>query len=299
MVRRIPTIPVCEPVGLIYPHAPSSVKAAGYVALLTADTDEVMIMGESALWTSIFGESNMGEFFSFDIEVVSATIGLYSLCATGHGGLVIAAMLAKPVSFQVCCSYLVRAPQVVDGKDDDDEDYGGDDDDPVWGFQAQRDTKDQDDVIATPVQLHPKYLWWMSEGLVGLVGHLATDERALKALRSCPSFGRACEQLAVIGKEIHGQTPALRSLARTCKRLRAVLAPDGPAAGEGGQPPASLAKERACAQCGAVEEAGRKERLKKCTGCRTVSYCNVDCQRAHWRAGHKAACQAAGKANAA
>ncbi len=31
--------------------------------------------------------------------------------------------------------------------------------------------------------------------------------------------------------------------------------------------------------------------LKQCGGCRAVRYCGADCQRAHWRAGHKAECK--------
>ncbi len=31
--------------------------------------------------------------------------------------------------------------------------------------------------------------------------------------------------------------------------------------------------------------------LKQCGGCRAVRYCGADCQRAHWRAGHKADCK--------
>ncbi len=32
--------------------------------------------------------------------------------------------------------------------------------------------------------------------------------------------------------------------------------------------------------------------FKKCGGCRAVRYCGADCQRAHWREGHKAECKA-------
>jgi hypothetical protein len=31
---------------------------------------------------------------------------------------------------------------------------------------------------------------------------------------------------------------------------------------------------------------------KKCNGCLSVSYCSLECQKVHWKAGHKAACQA-------
>ncbi len=32
--------------------------------------------------------------------------------------------------------------------------------------------------------------------------------------------------------------------------------------------------------------------LKQCGGCRAVRYCGADCQRAHWREGHRAECKA-------
>ncbi len=34
--------------------------------------------------------------------------------------------------------------------------------------------------------------------------------------------------------------------------------------------------------------------LKLCGGCRAVRYCGVDCQRAHWRGGHRADCKVLG-----
>ena len=33
-------------------------------------------------------------------------------------------------------------------------------------------------------------------------------------------------------------------------------------------------------------------RLKQCGGCRAVRYCGADCQRAHWREGHRSECKA-------
>lgn|GEM_PF-5651070 len=41
-----------------------------------------------------------------------------------------------------------------------------------------------------------------------------------------------------------------------------------------------------CAYCNGTKD------LKTCLGCRAVSYCSVECQRAHWR-NHKAACKKA------
>ena len=43
---------------------------------------------------------------------------------------------------------------------------------------------------------------------------------------------------------------------------------------------------KACAACGA-----RGSVLSKCMGCSSVWYCNKDCQRTHWKAGHKTRCK--------
>uniref|UniRef100_A0A7S4FNL6 MYND-type domain-containing protein n=1 Tax=Eutreptiella gymnastica TaxID=73025 RepID=A0A7S4FNL6_9EUGL len=46
---------------------------------------------------------------------------------------------------------------------------------------------------------------------------------------------------------------------------------------------------RQCAHCHQDElETGGK--YKQCARCRAVSYCSKECQRAHWKAGHKAEC---------
>ena len=44
-----------------------------------------------------------------------------------------------------------------------------------------------------------------------------------------------------------------------------------------------------CASCGAESGPGAAA-LKPCSRCKAVSYCGKECQRAHWKAGHKAAC---------
>jgi hypothetical protein len=43
---------------------------------------------------------------------------------------------------------------------------------------------------------------------------------------------------------------------------------------------------RPCAQCGELFP-----KLKQCSRCKAVAYCSRDCQVAHWKAGHKEACQ--------
>ena len=52
-----------------------------------------------------------------------------------------------------------------------------------------------------------------------------------------------------------------------------------------------------CTHCGAwAADLAREDRkLRKCSRCQRVRYCGRECQRAHWRAGHKAECRAHGE----
>jgi len=52
-----------------------------------------------------------------------------------------------------------------------------------------------------------------------------------------------------------------------------------------------------CTHCGAwaADLAREDRRLLKCSRCKRVRYCGRECQRAHWRAGHKAECRAHGE----
>jgi hypothetical protein len=43
---------------------------------------------------------------------------------------------------------------------------------------------------------------------------------------------------------------------------------------------------RACAGCGDCAS-----ELKACSRCKAVYYCSKECQSAHWKSGHKAACE--------
>ena len=45
----------------------------------------------------------------------------------------------------------------------------------------------------------------------------------------------------------------------------------------------------------AADLAREDRKLLKCSRCKRVRYCGRECQRAHWRAGHKAECQARGE----
>ncbi|KAG2488043.1 hypothetical protein HYH03_013348 [Edaphochlamys debaryana] len=59
---------------------------------------------------------------------------------------------------------------------------------------------------------------------------------------------------------------------------------------------------RACANPACMSYGGRSEAdlpLKHCSRCKRVRYCGSACQAAHWKAGHKHDCQAAGAAGAA
>ncbi len=79
--------------------------------------------------------------------------------------------------------------------------------------------------------------------------------------------------------------------------LRLPVAPSGAPPPPLALPPCrqgALPRLRVCGNphCGNfAEESEGWLPLKQCGGCRAVRYCCADCQRAHWRAGHKAACK--------
>lgn len=45
-----------------------------------------------------------------------------------------------------------------------------------------------------------------------------------------------------------------------------------------------------CSNPGCNKVESEEVKLRACSQCHTVSYCSVDCQRQHWRAGHKLSC---------
>ncbi|KAG2493676.1 hypothetical protein HYH03_008190 [Edaphochlamys debaryana] len=64
---------------------------------------------------------------------------------------------------------------------------------------------------------------------------------------------------------------------------------------------AVLRELRVCAYPGCLSYGGRGEAglsLKQCSRCKCVRYCGAACQKAHWKAGHKAECQEAAAAAA-
>ncbi len=79
--------------------------------------------------------------------------------------------------------------------------------------------------------------------------------------------------------------------------LRLPVAPSGAPPPPLALPPCrqgALPRLRVCGNphCGNfAEESEGWLPLKQCGGCRAVRYCCADCQRAHWRAGHKAECK--------
>jgi TPR repeat protein len=55
-------------------------------------------------------------------------------------------------------------------------------------------------------------------------------------------------------------------------------------------PPSHLASHVCCSSCNKPQSSGQT--FRKCRGCRTVQYCNKECQRAHWSpGGHKQECK--------
>lgn len=53
-----------------------------------------------------------------------------------------------------------------------------------------------------------------------------------------------------------------------------------------------------CAACGKLSAAG-SDNFQRCSGCKSVSYCSVDCQRLDWKKAHKRQCKITAVANKA
>ena len=70
--------------------------------------------------------------------------------------------------------------------------------------------------------------------------------------------------------------------------LKSLIA-ESPAPSPKSPPVKPVASSPHCASCGAESGLGGSA-LKPCSRCKAVSYCGKECQRAHWKAGHKAAC---------
>lgn len=61
---------------------------------------------------------------------------------------------------------------------------------------------------------------------------------------------------------------------------------------------ASVVAPTVCAQCN-KGDGDNSVNLRVCSGCKLVLYCSRTCQRQHWVAGHKYACESASKRAAA
>ena len=61
----------------------------------------------------------------------------------------------------------------------------------------------------------------------------------------------------------------------------------------------ALLKRRSqkCAVCGITAQEKNKKALKRCSGCGLVCYCDQDCQRKHWKNGHKETCKKTNQSN--
>jgi hypothetical protein len=79
------------------------------------------------------------------------------------------------------------------------------------------------------------------------------------------------------------------------------LAPDQYACAPLGPGGSDFGKDRGaikytCDHCGKAQSQGRgAAKLKACSGCKTVLYCSKECQKADWKGGHKAVCNAHGR----
>jgi ankyrin repeat protein len=61
----------------------------------------------------------------------------------------------------------------------------------------------------------------------------------------------------------------------------------------------ALLKRRSqkCEVCGITAQEKNKKALKRCSGCGLVCYCDQDCQRKHWKNGHKETCKKTNQSN--
>jgi TPR repeat protein len=83
-------------------------------------------------------------------------------------------------------------------------------------------------------------------------------------------------EIAIGNLKILGENEGTSTTTTTCTTTTAVAA--------------SSSSSVCCSSCNKPQPSGHT--FRKCTGCRTVQYCNKDCQRAHWRTGgHKQECK--------
>ena len=122
------------------------------------------------------------------------------------------------------------------------------------------------------------------------------------ALRKRTGAGRTLEgeRMLLLGlqaaPELNGQSVAVGAFDPYSGRYTCTLA-SGEAKAIKPSNLQSPAPDARCSHCGGGGGGGGGgAALESCSGCLAAKYCGVDCQRAHWRAGHKEECRAAQRA---
>ena len=139
-----------------------------------------------------------------------------------------------------------------------------------------------------------------NEGMAALHWAVGCDDE------DCLKMLLAVKGVDVNAQDSKGFTPKSLATSRGCNRLvkllSAVAKEERTDTKMGGRAPASasaspsfsssLKKPQMCAGCGLSRlENSTAPRLHLCTGCRSVAYCNADCQLKHWKTGgHKEVC---------
>ncbi|KAK3271460.1 hypothetical protein CYMTET_20191 [Cymbomonas tetramitiformis] len=113
-------------IGMIQPDAERATKAKKYVQLLykeddwDSDEDEVVLIGEPALWTRpLYGYN--GHFHACDLEYFAAFAGLIGIVQAGGVSDVLSALRSKPKALDTLCHWLYETPWV--GEEADEEAY--------------------------------------------------------------------------------------------------------------------------------------------------------------------------------
>lgn len=287
--------------GLIDPNSPPDVKARKFVDMLTAESGECVLMGEPAMYTRAWHHIMM-HWIADDMERHAAFAGLVNIIGQKHAAAVNTALVEQPEALDVICQFMYQPPNMT-GKARNT----------YWGSKAG------------PAQRSKEFAELMTIGCTGLVGHICTmsalkETRALLVQRK--RFDGVVHRLADI---LSAKESSFRGLRRIAAHAAASLTTADKVLAEMVKYPQFLqalpefeddsaifkvveaAIERlkeastscetttetfevtidACAQCG-----NDSDTLKYCAKCRTVQYCNRECQMKHWKA-HKKSCRMA------